>query len=381
MPVARRSHRFRHEASAGLCPPATPLPAHHYGRSTDLKGRALVGGLLACSWLMAWPAWAVEYRLQVTNVDYLTFSAYMGKATPCWRQNKPVEGLEARLDAQEFSPAAVLPGREVHRLEDPAYGGMVPARVSHLPATGRQPWTTYVFDGNPGDTVVFMVKSEIVAWQRVWAVATNAEGTLRRVALGGPALFGRQWREIPEVSYDFLGNAVDQGTFPRWVARRATAINGVSVVVGRGHRLFYNPDRVYIVIKLPPEPRTFKLVIGWEDHDNRGTNGGGAGPTSSRCRREPLALSSVLPNSSGDGPWLGWLRSQPRRGPASRPHASQALDFEPTQRLYWNQNECVFRECLLPPAVVGLCRQPCWPESRAAPTSGNRGVDPSAGST
>jgi hypothetical protein len=35
---------------------------------------------------MALPAWAVEYRLQVTNGDVLTFASYMGKATPWWRQ-------------------------------------------------------------------------------------------------------------------------------------------------------------------------------------------------------------------------------------------------------------------------------------------------------
>ncbi len=98
--------------------------------------------------------------------------------------------LEARLDAQQLSPAAVLPGREVHLLEDPAYGGTVPVRVSRLPATGRQAWTTYVFEAKPGDTVVFVVRSDIAAWQEVWAVATNPGGTLRRLSMAGPGIFG-----------------------------------------------------------------------------------------------------------------------------------------------------------------------------------------------
>jgi hypothetical protein len=51
-----------------------------------LKCRTLVGWLFALIWLMALPAWAVEYRLQVTNGDVLTFASYMGKATPWWRQ-------------------------------------------------------------------------------------------------------------------------------------------------------------------------------------------------------------------------------------------------------------------------------------------------------
>jgi hypothetical protein len=236
-----------------------------------VNGRTLVGWLVAFIWLMTLPAWAVEYRLQVTNVDFLTFSSYLGRATPWWGQNEPMGRLEARLDAQQFSPAAVLPGREVHLLEDPAYGGTVPARVSHLPATGRQAWTTYVFAANPGDTVAFVVRSAMAAWQEVWFVAANPGGTLRRLSIGGPAIFGRAWQEVPEVSQEFLANAVDRGTFPRWVAQHAKTVDGMAFVVGEGHDRFYDPDRLYVLITLPSEPHTFKVVIGWRDHNNRGT--------------------------------------------------------------------------------------------------------------
>jgi hypothetical protein len=50
----------------------------------------------------------------------------------------------------------------------------------------------------------------------------------------------------------------------------AAAVDGMSLVVGQGYDTVYAPDRVYILIKLPPEPHTFKVVIGWRDHDNRG---------------------------------------------------------------------------------------------------------------
>jgi hypothetical protein len=226
---------------------------------------------LALIWLMALPAWAVEYRLQVTNLDFLNFSTYLEKATPWWRQNEPMERLEMRLDARQFPPAAIIPGREVHLLEDPAYGGTVPARVSLLPATGRQAWTTVVWDGNPGDTMAFVVTSEMAAWQEVWAVAANPGGTLRRLSIGGPSIVGHPWQQVPEVSQSYLANAVDRGTFTQWVARNATAIDGMSVVVGQGHNTFYDPDRVYMLLTPPPEPRTFKVVIGWQDHDNRGS--------------------------------------------------------------------------------------------------------------
>jgi hypothetical protein len=46
----------------------------------------------------------------------------------------------------------------------------------------------------------------------------------------------------------------------------------MSLVVGRGSDMFYRPDKLYVV-KLPPEARTYRLVIGWRDHSNRGTGG------------------------------------------------------------------------------------------------------------
>jgi hypothetical protein len=233
--------------------------------------RTLVGSLFTLIWLMALPAWAVEYRLEVTNIDALTFSSYMGRAAPWWGQNAPMERLEARLDTQQFSPAAVIPGREVHLLEDPAYGGTVPTRVSRLPATGKQAWTTYVFDGNPGDTVAFVVRSDMAAWQEIWDVAANPGGTLRQLSMAGPGFFGRFWQKVPAVSQAFLANAVDRGTFPSYVAQRAKTVDGMSFVVGQGHDTVYDPDRLYVLIQLPPAPHTFKVVVGWRDHDHRGS--------------------------------------------------------------------------------------------------------------
>jgi hypothetical protein len=132
-------------------------------------------------------------------------------------------------------------------LEDPACGGRVPARVSLLPATRQQAWTTYVFDANPGDTVAFVVKTDMVAWQEVWDVAASVGGTLRRLSIGNPAMFGHSRAEVLEVSQDFLANAVDHETFPQWVAQNATAVDGLSVIVGQGDHLVYNPDRLRIV--------------------------------------------------------------------------------------------------------------------------------------
>jgi hypothetical protein len=52
------------------------------------------------------------------------------------------------------------------------------------------------------------------------------------------------------VAYDFLANAVDQGTFPNWMAQNAKSLNGMALAIGQGRHRIYNPDRVYIMLKL-----------------------------------------------------------------------------------------------------------------------------------
>jgi hypothetical protein len=257
-----------------------PLLAHNDRRRTDMKARTLVGGMFALLWLTALPAWAVEYRLQVANIDDQVFASYEGKARSWTDMKEPMGRLEARLDDNQFSRNAILPGHHVELVKDPAYGGITPKNVSLLPAynyaRSHEDWTTYVFDANPGDTVVFVVRTDMDAWQQDEDVAANVNGKFRRLSIGGPGIFGGS-REVPQVSEDFLANAVDRGTFPQWVALHAKAVDGMSFVVGQGDDGYYNPDRVYIVLKLPAEPHTFKAVIGWKDRQgDRMDNGAGS---------------------------------------------------------------------------------------------------------
>jgi hypothetical protein len=236
---------------------------------SEVKRRTLVGWTLVSIGLMALPACALEYRLQIANLDYRIFASYQEHPPFTWREQVPMSHLETLLDQRKFPTNAVIPGREVRLLEDPGYGGTIPARIAVLPATRDQAWTTVVWDGNPGDRVAFVVKTDMVAWQEVWSVAASAGGGLRRLSMSGPSLFGRQSRQVPEVSQDFLAHAAARGTFVSWVQQHATPIDGMWVAVGRGDNTFSSPDRVYALIQMAPEPRTYKLVIGWRDRNGR----------------------------------------------------------------------------------------------------------------
>ncbi len=235
--------------------------------------RSMLAWSVAIVLMLSLPVWAVEYRFQVANLSYQTVSAYTDRPQPGAPGEGSLRRLETRLDTMEFSASAVIPGRDVLLLQDPLYGGKVPDRVSVLPTTKEQAWTTFVWDANPGDTVGFVIKSDMVAWQEAWFMGANPEGTLRRLTLGGPSWFGGRSYEVPQVSYDFLANALDEGSFPTWMAENARSLNGMSIVIGHGANRFNYPDRVYVVLKLAAEPRTYKVVIGWRDNKDRGDNG------------------------------------------------------------------------------------------------------------
>ena len=224
----------------------------------------MVGWLVTLTVMFALPVWALEYRLQVANLDFLTVSSYESRAGD-------LSTLEARLDSMEFPMSAVIPGRDIMLLEDPRYGGKVPARLSVLPATRDQAWTTLVWDANPGDTLVFVIRSDMVAWQQARSIAANPEGRLRRMEIGGPSFFGGLSYEVPNVSSGFLANAVDQGTFASWLAHNAKTIDGMTLAIGQGRDPHYTVDRVYVKLTMPSAPRVFKAVIGWKDRDDRGT--------------------------------------------------------------------------------------------------------------
>jgi hypothetical protein len=113
------------------------------------------------------------------------------------------------------------------------------------------------------------------AWQAVEAVAANPEGVLRQLVIGCGGWFGRSRPEVREVADEYLATAVAQGTFTQWLAQNAQARNGMSVVVGRGRSVVEQPDRVYAVLTRPPEPHTFRVVLGWRDH----RRGGGGNDT------------------------------------------------------------------------------------------------------
>jgi hypothetical protein len=143
-----------------------------------MNPRLTIGAILASMWLLGLPTWAVQYRLQVVNLEALAVTAQVDNSGPTGHGEGRTSRLEARLDNGEFPATAVLPGRQVQLLQDTRYGGQPLARLQVLPSTRELVWTTLQWEGNPGDSVAFVIKSEIRAWPEVVAVAVTAADEL-----------------------------------------------------------------------------------------------------------------------------------------------------------------------------------------------------------
>jgi hypothetical protein len=171
-----------------------------------MNPRLIAAGVLASLWLLGLPTWAVEYRLQVVNLDALTVLAHIDHSGPAPHGEARQSHLEARLDHGGCSAAAALPGRQVQRLHEPGYGGTPPAWLQVWPNTRDAAWTTRPWEGHAGDRVAFVVSSEMRAWPEVEAVAANPEGVLRRLVIGRGGWFGRSRPEVREVADEYLTN-------------------------------------------------------------------------------------------------------------------------------------------------------------------------------
>src|SRR5262245_59646523 len=111
------------------------------GRNIPMKPRLIAAGVLASLWLLGPPTWAVEYRLQVVNLDALTVLAYIDNTGSAPPGKARQSHLEARLDNGGFAAAAALPWRRVQLLHDPRYGGKPLAWLQAMPSAKESAWT------------------------------------------------------------------------------------------------------------------------------------------------------------------------------------------------------------------------------------------------
>jgi hypothetical protein len=232
--------------------------------------------------LIGHSAAAVEYKLQIAHVEEKVFLRYVQtQGAPFRAERHILPQLQTLLDNQEIATNALLPERPVQLLDayPEAAGAPRTATVKMLSQPPEPPWTQVVWESPAGSTAVFQIRSNTVHYQELTAIAVNVNGTLQRLPLSGVPLFGRQKLPAPVSSDTYLDYVRERGTFAAWVMRHAEERNGLSVVVGRNHNLFF-PDIVYLVVHMPADARTYQVVLAWKDREELRKGNGGSGARS-----------------------------------------------------------------------------------------------------
>jgi hypothetical protein len=203
---------------------------------------------------------AAEYRLQVVSLYEEAFAYYLEAGD---RAVSPLTRLESALDRQQIPKGTVLYDRWVQPAEASvarAFGAtlvkseLVADRESFLPE--------FRWQGEPGTRTVWVVKAQSFHFHELWRLGLKGTGPLRHV-IPYPAAVREQ--RLPAVGFpanlvDFLDGRPDLWT--KWLSRYLDLADGIVAVVGVEPNSIY-PDRVYLVIEQPAEPRTFKVVLGW----------------------------------------------------------------------------------------------------------------------
>lgn len=238
--------------------------AHALSRFLWCLGFATVPLLVA-----AYAARAEAYRLQVASIEDKLFLRYVeNQGQPFHVEQHILPRLEAMLDQGSWSTRSLLPDREPRpvSLGTAAPGQTVPRIVASTSPTPGQPWSTVTWEGQPGQTMVFQLSSPLIHYQELVTVAVDTDGVLRRLPVYGVPLVGRGQLPAPSLSNTYIATQLERGTFTAWVAQHAASFDGLSIVVGRNHDQKF-PDTVYVVLQMPPNATTYKVVMGWRDRE------------------------------------------------------------------------------------------------------------------
>ena len=238
-------------------------------------------GWVVLGWCMTGGAlWAAEYQLRIVNVEEKLFFRYVDTQGAFFQAERHVlPQLNADLDNATLSPSALLPDRHTQPVppgkDRSGQLEAVTARV--IPPQHSNLWLVAQWQGTAGKIAVFQISSQLVHYQELVEVAVDTDGVLRRLPVSGVPLFGPKKMLAPEFAATYISYRFETGMFVTKIIPYAASFDGLSIIVGRNHNLYF-PDYVYVVVQMPPEAKTYKVVLAWKDRetlrDGDGKNGG-----------------------------------------------------------------------------------------------------------
>ena len=236
-----------------------------------MRTRGLTAGL---GWLTAvllvctGTSVAATYQFQVASVPEYVFRYFV--------KDRELPDMEAYLDDTRRSKFVLFRDRPPQLMEPMVVDQSSPLPVNVRVPKPNEPWGAATWEGETGQLVVFRVRGNHSSYQKLRRVAVQTDGVLTRFPVRGIPPSRPRGLQVPATSELHLAHTIRSGTFADWVERHAASYDGLSVIVGRHHNVEQS-DTVYLVVRTPQTGRAYKVVLGWEDVEQRGVNATGQG--------------------------------------------------------------------------------------------------------
>ena len=237
------------------------------GRCAGQPGLAAVMGW-ATALLLCWAglSQAATHQLQVASVPEHVFRYFLDQET--------LPHIETFLDDSRRSKRVMFGDRQPQPLRLMTAGESELIPVDMTLSRRSHPWAAAAWNGETGQLAVFRVRGKASHYQKLKRVAVQREGRMtqlpvRRVpALSSPRAF------VPATSAAYLEQAFENGMLEPLTGRLSASSDGLSVIVGQNFGP-HQADSVYLVVRMPKENHSYKVILGWEDSGSQ--SGGGAG--------------------------------------------------------------------------------------------------------
>lgn len=223
----------------------------------------LVGTLVA-----AGPARAVEYKLEVVNLQDTALAAYAKTAELCDGAAGPgLDRLVADLDAGTVPAGVFLGDRTLRWASESVSHAYGTERVlADIRPGGRRrgSWDEVRWDGKPGERSVWVVAPGGSGRpQRLYRVVLKGEGPARQFMPYVPTGGSRSAAVKYPLSFLWF-NEERAGLWDRYISHGLDLGEGLGAVVGENSNQFF-PDQVYLIVQQAAQPTTYKAVLFWRD--------------------------------------------------------------------------------------------------------------------
>ncbi len=225
---------------------------------------------LALALVVGWgivPAAAIEYRLDIASLREESFTHFIDGPIGMGSGELIMARLERALDAGQVGSGARMGDRIPDRFRARAAGsfGAVRVRGEVEAAEGPRQWDEAVWDGKPGERSVWVIATTTTHMQEVKHVAIKGwqPGSALRYYIPYRVTLNPSPESAVVFPLSFIRFYEDRpGLWERYLAKSINLGDGVAVLVGANQTPAF-ADWVYVIVQHPPQPATFKAVLGW----------------------------------------------------------------------------------------------------------------------